>query len=119
VTFESKDIALLAAEAASDKKGENILALDVSQLLVVTEYFVIISGRTNIQVRAIADEVEEQLRAKAGEEAHRPRRPGRGQVDPARLRRRRRARVPTGRARLLPPRETLGAMLRASRCPRV
>lgn len=67
MTFESKDIALLAAEAASDKKGENILALDVSQLLVVTEYFVIVTGRTNIQVRAIADEVEEQLRAKAGE----------------------------------------------------
>ena len=67
MTFESKDIALFAAEAASDKKGENLLALDVSQLLVVTEYFVIATGRTNIQVRAIADEVEEQLRAKAGE----------------------------------------------------
>ena len=67
MTFESKDVALLAAEAASDKKGEAILALDVSQLLVVTEYFVIVTGRTNIQVRAIADEVEEQLRAKAGE----------------------------------------------------
>ena len=67
MTFQSKDIALIAAEAASDKKGEDILALDVSQLLVVTEYFVIITGRTNIQVRAIADEVEEQLRAKAAE----------------------------------------------------
>jgi len=64
VTLESRDIARIAAEAASDKKGEDILALDVSQLLVVTEYFVIVTGRTNIQVRAIADEVEEQVRTK-------------------------------------------------------
>ncbi len=65
--MNSKEIAVLAAEAASDKKAEDIVALDVSQLLVVTEYFVIATGRTNVQVRAIADEVEEQLRAKAGE----------------------------------------------------
>jgi len=63
----SKEVALLAAVAASDKKAEDIIALDVSQLLVVTEYFVIATGRTNVQVRAIADEVEEQLRTKAGE----------------------------------------------------
>jgi ribosome-associated protein len=67
VTVTSKELALLAIEAASDKKAEDIVALDVSQLLVVTEYFVIATGRTNIQVRAIADEVEEQLRAKADE----------------------------------------------------
>jgi ribosome-associated protein len=67
VTWTAKDVALLAAEAASDKKGEDLVALDVSELLVVTEYFVIATGRTNIQVRAIADEIEEQLRVKAGE----------------------------------------------------
>jgi ribosome-associated protein len=61
-----KQLALLAAEAAGDKKASDIVALDVSQLLVITEYFVIATGRTNIQVRAIADEVEEQLRLKAG-----------------------------------------------------
>jgi ribosome-associated protein len=63
----SKELAFLAAEAASDKKAVDIVALDVSELLVVTEYFVIATGRTNVQVRAIADEVEEQLRAKTGE----------------------------------------------------
>ena len=63
----SKEFALLAAEAASDKKAEDIVALDVSQLLVVTEYFVIATGRTNIQVGAIADWVEEVLRDKGGE----------------------------------------------------
>jgi len=67
VTMTSKEIALLAIEAASDKKAEDIVTLDVSQLLVVTEYFVIATGRTNIQVRAIADWVEEVLRDKGGE----------------------------------------------------
>ena len=65
--MNSRELSLLAAEAASDKKAEDIIALDVSQLLVVTEYFVIATGRTNVQVRAIADEVELQLREKGGE----------------------------------------------------
>lgn len=65
--MNSEEVALLAAEAASDKKAEDIIGLDVSELLVVTDYFVIATGRTNVQVRAIADEVEEQLRQKAGE----------------------------------------------------
>ena len=60
----SKEFALIAAEAADEKKAEDIVVLDVSELLVVTEYFVIATGRTNIQVRAIADEVEDQLRAR-------------------------------------------------------
>ena len=62
--MNSKELALVAAEAASDKKAEDIVALCVSELLVVTDYFVIATGRTNIQVKAIADEVEEQLRVR-------------------------------------------------------
>ncbi|NTU71634.1 MAG: ribosome silencing factor [Coriobacteriia bacterium] len=37
------------------------MAIEVAELLVVTDYFVIATGRTNIQVRAIADQVEETL----------------------------------------------------------
>ena len=62
----SKDWALIAVEAAADKKAEDIIGLDVAELLVVTDYFVIATGRTNIQVRAIADAVEEQLRERGG-----------------------------------------------------
>jgi ribosome-associated protein len=62
----SKDWALIAAEAAAEKKAEDVLAINVAELLVVTDYFVIATGRTNIQVRAIADEVEEQLRSRGG-----------------------------------------------------
>ena len=58
----SREFALIAAQAADEKKAEDVVVLDVSELLVVTDFFVIATGRTNIQVRAIADEVEEQLR---------------------------------------------------------
>ncbi len=68
-------MALIAAEAAAEKKAEDILAIDVAGLLVVTDYFVICTGRSDRQVRTIADEVEEVLRERAdlkpiGREGH-------------------------------------------------
>ena len=62
----SKDWALIAAEAAASKKAEDVVAINVADLLVVTDYFVIATGNTNVQVRAIADEVEDQLRDRGG-----------------------------------------------------
>jgi len=61
-----RDWALIAARAASDKKATDIMAIEVASLLVVTDYFVIATGNTPIQVRAIADEIEERLREEAG-----------------------------------------------------
>lgn len=55
-------LALEAATAASTKKAERIVVLDVSKQLVITDHFVICSGNTDRQVRTIADEVELQLR---------------------------------------------------------
>jgi ribosome-associated protein len=52
---------LAAAEAASSKKAERIVILDVSKQLVITDHFVICSGNTDRQVRTIADEVERRL----------------------------------------------------------
>jgi ribosome-associated protein len=62
----SKEWAVIAAQAASDKRATDIVAIDVAELLVVTDYFVICTGNTDIQVKAIADEVEERLRAEGG-----------------------------------------------------
>jgi ribosome-associated protein len=56
----------MAAEAASDKKATDIMAIEVAELLVVTDYFVIATGNTDIQVKAIADEVEDRLREQGG-----------------------------------------------------
>lgn len=64
--IESKDVAVIAAQAASDKRAFDIVAMKVSELLVVTDYFVIATGNTDIQVKAIADEVEDRLRTEAG-----------------------------------------------------
>lgn len=52
---------LAAARAASDKKAERIVILNVAELLVITDYFLICSGRTERQVRTIAEEVERRL----------------------------------------------------------
>ncbi len=62
----SQEWAEIAAIAASDKKAEDIIAIDVHELLVVTDYFVICTGRNDRQVRVIADEIEDQLREKGG-----------------------------------------------------
>lgn len=54
-------LALEAATAASTKKAERIVILDVSEQLVITDHFVICSGNTDRQVRTIADEIERHL----------------------------------------------------------
>ena len=66
IALESKELALIAAEAASDKKATDIVVVDVGELLVVTDFFVICTGATDRQVKAIADEVEDQVRERGG-----------------------------------------------------
>lgn len=55
-------LVLEAADAASSKKAERIVILDVSELLVITDYFLVCNGSNDRQVRTIADEVEKRLR---------------------------------------------------------
>jgi ribosome-associated protein len=62
----SKDWAIIAAESAAEKKAENVAVIEVAELLVVTDFFVIATGRTDVQVRAIADEVEHGLLERGG-----------------------------------------------------
>lgn len=56
------DLARLAGQAASDKLATDILLIDVSDRLAITDIFVIASGSNERQVEAIVDEVEERLR---------------------------------------------------------
>jgi ribosome-associated protein len=55
-----------AARAASDKKAENTVVLDVSGVLSITDAFVITSGNNRRQVLTIAEEVEAQVKAIGG-----------------------------------------------------
>jgi ribosome-associated protein len=58
----SRELALVAAQAASSKKAMDIAILDVSSLIGITDYFVICSGNTERQVKTIVDEIERRLR---------------------------------------------------------
>ena len=55
-------MATVAARAAAVKLAEDIVTIDVSSQLVITDCFVIASGASDRQVNAIVDEVEEQMR---------------------------------------------------------
>ena len=59
--MDGKDIALAAARAAADKKAEDVIILDVTKVSSVTDFFVICSGRSAPQVRAISESVCEKL----------------------------------------------------------
>ncbi|NDH14624.1 MAG: ribosome silencing factor [Actinobacteria bacterium] len=61
---DSLDTAITAAQAASDKLAADIVAIDVSEQLVITDVFVICSGANERQVKSIVDAIEEALHAK-------------------------------------------------------
>ena len=56
------ELGLAAAQAAADKLASDILLLDVSAQLVITDVFLLASAPNDRQVRAIVDDIEEQLR---------------------------------------------------------
>lgn len=57
----SQDLAYAIADAADDRKGGDILLLDVREVSYLTDYFVIVTGFSKAQVRAIADTIEEKI----------------------------------------------------------
>lgn len=59
----ARELALAAAQAAADKKAEDIVIIDVTERLVITDAFVLASAPNERQVNAIVEEVEEKLRA--------------------------------------------------------
>jgi len=62
----SLEKAIIAAQAAYDKKALDVVVQEVRRQIVITDYFVIASGGSNRQVDAITDAIEEALREKAG-----------------------------------------------------
>lgn len=60
-TPEAIALAVAAAEAASEKLADDILAIDVSGQLVITDVFVLCSAQNDRQVKAVVDGVEERL----------------------------------------------------------
>jgi ribosome-associated protein len=58
-------------KAIQDKKGENIISLDLRKIPeAVADFFIICQANSNTQIKAIADNVEEEVKDKAGEMAY-------------------------------------------------
>jgi ribosome-associated protein len=55
------ELALTAAQAAADKKAQDIVVIDVADQLVITDAFVLASAGNERQVIAIVDAIEEEL----------------------------------------------------------
>lgn len=68
----SKELALQVARILDAKKAIDVVILDISHLTIIADYFVIASGNTEIQVRALCDELvknmsEQGIQARAQE----------------------------------------------------
>ncbi len=60
--MDSRKLALLCREFADNKKAENLVILDVRKISSVTDFFVIASGTSEPHLRAIVEEITDQLR---------------------------------------------------------
>ena len=58
---QSKKMAKLAYEALDEKLGEDIKVIDISEISVLADYFIIANGSNESQVRALVENVEEKL----------------------------------------------------------
>lgn len=63
--MDSKELLQLTVEAADDKRADDIVALNVAEVSLMADYFVILSADSKRQVQAIADNIVEFIR-KAG-----------------------------------------------------
>ena len=64
-----KEIIAVAVKALDDKKGKDLKVLYTADQTTLADYFILCTGTSNTQVRALAEAVEESL-PKAGEEPH-------------------------------------------------
>ncbi|MEC7079089.1 MAG: ribosome silencing factor [Pseudomonadota bacterium] len=60
--LKSKKIAQLVVEALEDLKGESILSIDVQKLTEITDYMVIVTGRSSTHIKALSDSVAKKLK---------------------------------------------------------
>ena len=56
--LKSKEMVKLAVQALEDKKGEDIKVIDITEVSVLADYFIIASGTNKNQVQALVDNVD-------------------------------------------------------------
>ena len=57
----SRELAKLACHALSEKKAEDVRVIDISEISVLADYFVIANGTNPNQIQAMVDAVDEEL----------------------------------------------------------
>jgi ribosome-associated protein len=62
-SVETKELVQIAAKAALDKLGEDVVALDVTEPFALAEVFLIVSSKNERQTMAIAEAIEDALAA--------------------------------------------------------
>ncbi|MGB1667316.1 MAG: ribosome silencing factor [Pseudohongiellaceae bacterium] len=60
--MKSKKIAQLVVEALEDLKGESIRSIDVQKLTEITDYMVIVTGRSSTHIKALSDSVAKKVK---------------------------------------------------------
>lgn len=61
-----RELAVSAATEAVDRRGQDVVMLDLQGLTSATDFFVLASGESVVQVKAIAERIEERLREESG-----------------------------------------------------
>ena len=64
------DEVVQAAELALDRKAEDVVALDLRGISSATDFFVVATGHSDIQVRAIAEHIMEEMRKRGVRPLH-------------------------------------------------
>ncbi len=63
---EARQVAVIAARAADEKQGRDIVVFDVSSILAIADYFVVLEASNRRLVRTLVEEVETVVRAATG-----------------------------------------------------
>ncbi|MEP1123921.1 MAG: ribosome silencing factor [Ilumatobacter sp.] len=63
---DGRTLALLAARTADDKKGDDVLVLDVGDVLAIAGWFVIVSASNSRLVESLAEDIERAAKSELG-----------------------------------------------------
>jgi ribosome-associated protein len=66
VDVDARGLALVAAHAADEKQGRDIVVLDVGEILAIAEMFVVLDAPNRRLVRTLVDEIEQAVRDATG-----------------------------------------------------
>lgn len=61
IALDSSDLATVIADVATDKKALDVTILDIRELSVIADYFVVCTGANARQIQAIADAIQDKL----------------------------------------------------------